>query len=389
MKKIILLKFGEIILKGLNKRHFESMLIGSVRSRVAPYGNFKAYALQSAGYVEPLDDDADVDEAYKACCKVFGVTSLSLSAVCEKDIEKIKSTVSEFLDEVLKGASTFKVEAKRSDKKFPMKSPEICETVGEYILDNYPNLSVDVHTPEVTVWVEIRDEKACVHANPQRGAGGMPCGSNGKGMLLISGGIDSPVAGYMMAKRGLELEAVHFFSYPYTSERAKDKVLQLASKVAGYSGPIRVHVVPFTHIQELIRDNCKEDYSTLVMRAFMMRIADRLAKNNGCGALITGESLGQVASQTLEALNVTDTYSDTCVLRPLIGMDKIEIIEIARKIDTFDTSILPYEDCCTVFTPKHPKTKPHREDVKEQVELLDVDALIDEAVRGTQTEYVR
>ncbi len=389
MKKIILLKFGEIILKGLNKRHFESMLIGSVRSRVAPYGNFKVYALQSAGYVEPLDDDADVDEAYKACCKVFGVTSLSLSAVCEKDIEKIKDTVSEFLDDVLKSASTFKVEAKRSDKKFPMKSPEICETVGGYILDNYQNLTVDVHDPEVTVWVEIRDEKACVHANPQRGAGGMPCGSNGKGMLLISGGIDSPVAGYMMAKRGLELEAVHFFSYPYTSERAKDKVLQLASKVAAYSGPIRVHVVPFTHIQELIRDNCKEDYSTLVMRAFMMRIADRLAKNNGCGCLITGESLGQVASQTLEALNVTDTYSDTCVLRPLIGMDKIEIIEIARKIDTFDTSILPYEDCCTVFTPKHPKTKPHREDVKEQVELLDAEALIDEAVRGTQTEYVR
>jgi len=388
MNKIILLKFGEIILKGLNKRHFENMLIGSVRSRVAPYGNFKVYAMQSAGYVEPLDDEADVDGAYEACCKVFGVTALALSAVCEKDITKIKETAVDFLDEKLRSAKTFKVEAKRSDKKFPMTSPEICIELGEYILDRYPNLTVDVHEPELIVWAEIRDEKACVHANTQRGAGGMPCGSNGTGMLLISGGIDSPVAGYMMAKRGLALEAVHFFSYPYTSERAKDKVLELASKVAKYAGAIRVHIVPFTHIQELIRDNCKEDYSTLVMRAYMMRIADRLAKNNGCGCLITGESLGQVASQTMEALGVTDTYSDSCVLRPLIGMDKIEIIEIARKIDTFDTSILPYEDCCTVFTPKHPKTKPHREDVKKQVELLDTEALIEEAVRGTETVKV-
>jgi len=388
MKKIVLLKFGEIILKGLNKRNFEHMLLNSVKKRIAPYGRFKVYALQSTGYVEPLDEDADVDMAFDACKKVFGLTAVCLSAVCEKDMEKIYPTVTEFLADELEAASTFKVEAKRSDKAFPLKSPEICMETGGYILEHFPHLTVDVHNPDVTVWVEIRDEKACIHSQPVRGAGGMPCGSNGKVMLLISGGIDSPVAGYMMAKRGLALEGVHFFSYPYTSQRAREKVEELVEKLSKYTGSIRLHIVPFTEIQEQIRDNCKEDYSTLVMRAFMMRIADRLAKNNGCGALVTGESLGQVASQTMEALGVTDTYADLCVLRPVIGMDKIEIIEIARKIDTFETSILPYEDCCTVFTPKHPKTKPHREEVAAEVEKLSVQELIEKAVRGTETVYI-
>jgi thiamine biosynthesis protein ThiI len=384
MEKIILLKFGELVLKGLNKGHFEKLLLNSVKKAISPYGSFKVYAMQSAGYVEPLDGSADMDSAYEACQKVFGISALSLSAICGKDMDEIYTTAKEFLGGRLSSVKTFKVEAKRSDKLFKYRSPDICMLVGEQLLEAFDNLSVDVHNPDITVTVEIRDKYACIHELAEKGAGGMPTGSNGKGMLLISGGIDSPVAGYMMAKRGMALGGVHFFSHPYTSDRAKEKVFTLLLKLKAYCGPIKLSIVPFTEIQEAIRAGCNEEYFTLVMRTFMMKIADAVAQKEYCGALITGESLGQVASQTLEAIGVTDKYSELPVLRPVVGLDKEEIISIARKIDTFETSILPYEDCCTVFTPKHPKTKPRAEAVAQELSKLDVDALMERALAGIE-----
>ena len=388
MRQIILFKLGEVALKGQNRRRFEKLLLDGVKRACAPFGSFHAYIAQSTGYVEPQDDTADVPGAYGACKKVFGISTICLAALCGKDMDEIYRTADEFLGPRLSELRTFKVEAKRADKQFPLRSPEICAEVGGHLLDAFPHLRVDVHRPDAIVYVEIRDRYACIHELAEKGEGGMPTGSGGRGMLLISGGIDSPVAGYMLARRGVVLNAVHFFSYPYTSERARDKVIALLKKVAQYSGRIHLHVVPFTEIQERMREKIDEEYFTLVMRAFMMKIADRVAKETNCGALITGESLGQVASQTMEALAVTNSFCTLPVLRPVVGMDKEDIVRIARRIDTLETSILPYEDCCTVFTPRHPKTKPQLGAVLRQLEKLDVEALIERAVGGIEWQMI-
>ena len=385
VKEILLCKQGELVLKGLNRKWFEDLLSKRLKECVKPYGNFKISTSQSTTYVEPIDDFADIDGAFEACLKVFGFVSVSRAVVCEKNIDDIKQKAAEYLPQFLEGKQSFKAEARRSDKKFPLTSPQLAAEVGGAILEVMPRLKVKMDNPDITVRIELRETNAYVHAGAFKGAGGMPVGSNGKATLLLSGGIDSPVAGYMMAKRGLNLDAVHFESFPYTSERAKEKVLQLARLVSAYSGNIYVHVISLTHIQEELKRLCDEEYFTLLLRRFMMRLAEKVAVRNRCHALITGESLGQVASQTLAALNVTDSVVNMPVFRPCIGMDKEEIITISRKINTFETSILPYEDCCTVFTPKHPKTRPEIAQVLEQEAKLDIETLEKEAMESLQT----
>ncbi len=385
LKEILLCKQGELVLKGLNRKWFEDLLSRRLKECLKPYGNFKISTSQSTTYVVPTDDFADIDGAFEAALKVFGFVSISRAVVCEKDIDDIKKKAAEYLPQFLEGKKTFKAEARRSDKKFPLTSPQLAAEVGGAVLEVMPELKVKMDDPEITVRIELRETNAYVHAGAFKGAGGMPVGSNGKAMLLLSGGIDSPVAGYMMAKRGLNLDAVHFESFPYTSERAKEKVLQLARLVSVYASNIYVHVISLTHIQEELRRLCDEEYFTLLLRRFMMRLAEKVANRNKCHALITGESLGQVASQTLAALNVTDSVVNMPVFRPCIGMDKEEIISISRKINTFETSILPYEDCCTVFTPKHPKTRPEMAQVLEQEAKIDIEALEKEAMESLQT----
>lgn len=384
MKEIFLLKLGEVVLKGANKRQFESRLRANVRRRMKPFGEFDVYIMQSTVYVEPMNEAADMDGAWEACNSIFGVVRLCRCRPCEKDMDAIFATIEEYLGPDLDCAKSFKVESKRSDKSFPMNSIAISQEIGGRLAEAHPDCLVDVHHPEYTVYVEIRDLAAYVHGPAQPGAGGLPTGVGGRAMCLLSGGIDSPVAAYMMAKRGMEIECVHFFSYPYTSQLAKDKVLELARLVTRYSGRMTVNVVSFTQIQEAIRDNCPEEYFTLIMRRFMMDIAQRLAKRDGCGALITGENLGQVASQTMEAMTVTGAVVDIPIFMPLVGMDKEEIVTIARKIGTLDTAILPYEDCCTVFTPRHPKTKPTLGQVLHAERDLDREELIRQALESVE-----
>lgn len=385
MKEIILLKNGELALKGLNRHTFENQLIKNMKFRLHDLGKIRYVSSQSTITVEPIDENVDLDEAFRRIKMIFGIAGISRCAAVEKDMDVIIPAACEYLKDELMFAKTFKVEAKRSDKKFPLKSPEICMSLGEKILEENPHLTVDVHNPELIVNVEIRDSYAYIHGNQIKGAGGMPVGTAGQAAILISGGIDSPVAAWMMAKRGLSLCGVHFASPPYTSQRAEMKVHSLLRQVAKYSGEIPLYVVPFTHIQEEIKDNCPEDLFTIIMRRFMMRCSEIIAKKNGCGALITGESVGQVASQTMQAIGCTEAVvNELPVFRPLIGMDKDEVIERARKIGTFETSILPYEDCCTVFTPKHPRTRPQLSYVEEAESVLDVDALIKEALDETK-----
>ncbi len=383
MNRLVLVRYGEIILKGLNRPVFEDLLVKNIKQALKDECELKIYKAQATIYIEPKDDSC-TDSIVEKLKKVFGIVSIVVAYPAQKNMDDVEKQIVENFASELKNAKTFKVIAKRSDKKFHMQSPEICEEIGGRILEAFPNLTVDVKNPEINVYVEIREE-AYVHLDKIQGAGGMPSGSNGKAMLLLSGGIDSPVAGYMIGKRGVYMEAVHFFSYPYTSDRAKDKVLKLASIISSYTGSLKVHIVPFTDIQLEIRDKCPEEHLTLVMRRFMMAIAERIAIKRGCQALITGESIGQVASQTMSALAVTDDAVNMPVFRPLIGMDKEEIVEISRKIDTFETSILPYEDCCTVFTPRHPTTKPKIERIVFSQEKLDIERLINEAVEGTET----
>ena len=389
MKDMILLKQGEIVLKGLNKRSFEQKLLSNIRRRLKGLGEFDVYCVQSTVYVEPKDDEADLDAAFESLQKVFGVVSLSRAAACEKDKDAIVALAKAYLADDMRAAKSFKVETKRSDKSFPMTSIQISQYVGGELAEAFPDTAVDVHNPELTVHVEIRDYAAYVHAAPTPGAGGMPVGSNGRAVTLLSGGIDSPVSTYMIAKRGVKLIPVHFFSFPYTSELAKQKVIELAQLLTDYCGSMTIEIVPFTHIQEEIRAKCPEEYFTLVMRRFMMRIATRIADANGCKAIVTGENLGQVASQTMEAMACTQAVTPLPVLQPLIGMDKEEIVTVARKIGTFNTSILPSEDCCTVFTPRHPKTRPTVAELEEVELALDVDGLVDEAVRGIERVKVK
>ena len=389
MKEIFLLKLGEIVLKGANKRQFLDKLRQNIRRRMKSYGNFDVYIIQSTVYVEPMDDEADVEGAWEACHNIFGLVSLCRCRPCEKNIDSIFEAVEAYLGDDLDCAESFKVESKRSDKAFPLNSIAISQEIGGRLAEAHPNCRVDVHKPAYTVYVEVRDLAAYVHGPAEPGAGGLPTGVGGRAMCLLSGGIDSPVAAYMIAKRGVEVEAVHFFSYPYTSELAKNKVMELARLVTKYCGRMTVNIVGFTQIQEAIRDNCPEEFFTLIMRRFMMEISERIAREDGCRALITGENLGQVASQTMEAMTVTGAVVNMPIFMPLVGMDKEEIVAIARKIGTMETSILPYEDCCTVFTPKHPKTKPTLSQLIHAERKLDREALIQEALNGVEKISVK
>ena len=383
MNDIILLKLGEIVLKGLNRRSFEQKLTANVRRRLAPIGKFRVYCLQSIIYVEG-EDGADMDTAFEALKKVFGVISLTRAAACEKDKDAIAKLAIEYLREDMLRAKSFKVETRRSDKAFPMTSIELSQYVGNALSDAYEDIEVDVHDPELVVHIEVRDLAAYVHAMPVHGAGGLPVGCSGTAVTLLSGGIDSPVSTYMIAKRGVHLIPVHFFSFPYTSQQAKDKVIELGRLLTEYCGKMTMEVVPFTHIQEEIRDKCPEEYFTLIMRRFMMRIAEQIAQRSNAKAIVTGENLGQVASQTMEAMASTQAVMTLPILQPLIGMDKEEIVERARQIGTFETSILPYEDCCTVFTPHHPRTRPKISEVERAESKLDIDALVAEALEGIE-----
>lgn len=380
MKEVILIKNGELALKGLNRSSFEDVLVKNIRYRLKSLGEFEIKKAQSTITVEPRNDKVNMNKAVEILSKVFGIAGLARSALAEKQMENILETAETYLKDTLLETRTFKVEAKRADKKFPLKSPEICREVGGYLLSKYPHLKVDVRNPELTVNIEIRDNYAYVRGNQIKGAGGMPVGTSGKATLLLSGGIDSPVAAYMMSKRGLSLTAVHFVSPPYTSPRSEQKVMDLLEKVSHYSGNVKLHIVPITHIQEQIKDNCPEELFTIIMRRFMMRISEKISKQFGSGALITGESLGQVASQTLYAIAATECVCNMPTFRPLIGMDKDEIVSISRKIDTFNISIQPFEDCCTVFTPKHPRTKPSLEYVEKSEEKLNVEELIEKSM---------
>lgn len=389
MKEIILLKDGEIVLKGLNRRTFEDVLKKNIRHAISHLGSFEIKSAQSIIYVKPLSDDIDLDEACLKISRVFGIVSYSRAAICEeKTLESIIATAPVYLEKELKAVKTFKVEARRSDKRFPYKSPEICAELGGVILDKFPHLRVDVHNPDLIVNVEVRDFGAYVHGSAHKGAGGIPVGTSGNAAILISGGIDSPVAAYMMAKRGLKLTAVHFASPPYTSKRAEDKVVRLLRRVSRYAGKMTMYTVPFTKIQKTIKNECPEELFTIIMRRLMMQISSRIAADNDCTALITGESLGQVASQTIGALSCTDDAADLLVFRPLIGMDKQEIIDISYKIDTYDISIEPYEDCCTVFTPKHPRTRPVLKYVKEAQEKANFEPMIEEALANLKVTEI-
>ena len=384
MTEMILLKLGELVLKGANRHTFEDKLKSNIARRLRPLGKFRVYTRQSTTYVEPLSDACDMDAAYEAMKHVFGVVGISRAKACEKTREAMLETARSYLGDKLSAAHTFK----RADKSFPMTSIALSQWVGGELDDLYPNLQVDVHQPELTVHLEVRDYAAFVHADPEPGAGGLPVGTSGRALSLLSGGIDSPVASWMMAKRGVALEMVHFYSYPYTSPEAREKVLELAKLLTPWCGRLTVHVVPFTHIQEELRRSCPEDYFTLLMRRFMMRIAEGVARRTGCRAVVTGESLGQVASQTMDAMAVTGAVTALPIFRPLVGMDKEEAVRIARKIGTFETSILPYEDCCTVFTPRHPRTRPRLEDVEAIEEPLDVEGLVKEALEGIERVQV-
>jgi len=412
MNDLLLCKPGEIFLKGLNKHYFEERLVANVKRRLKPIGHFRVTYLQSALYIEAADDAADLDAAYDAVRKVFGIATITRAAACEKDKDAITALAKTYLHDAMTAARSFKVETKRSDKRFPMTSIELSQYVGGELAEAFPNTVVDVHdpeltvrgadtlliyadsviittggyayNPELTVRLEVREQAAYVHAQAVEAAGGMPVGCNGAAVTMLSGGIDSPVSSYMIAKRGVRLVPVHFFSFPYTSELAKEKVLSLAKELTVYTGRMTLQIVPFTHIQEEIRRACPEEYFTLIMRRFMMRIAEDIAAHNECKAIVTGENLGQVASQTMEAMACTQAVTNLPVLQPLIGMDKRDIVKIAREIGTFDTSILPYEDCCTVFTPRHPKTRPTVAEVAEAESALDIDALVREAVDGIE-----
>ncbi len=388
MKEVLLIKNGELALKGLNRRSFEDLLVKNMKRRLEDLGRFQFRIAQSTIQCIPLDEDAPLDLAAERIAKVFGIAGFSRAAAVEKDMQAIRASAGDFLADALLCADSFKVEAKRADKQFPLTSPEICVELGGALLEQYPHLHVDVHQPDLVVTVEIRDSHAFIHGNQIKGAGGMPSGSAGTAALLVSGGIDSPVAGWMMAKRGLSLVGIHFASPPYTGERAEQKVHDLLRRVAQYAGRIPLLVVPFTEIQEQIKDHCPEELFTVIMRRMMMRISEIIARREDCGALITGESVGQVASQTLDALVCTDAVATMPVFRPLIGMDKDEVVSIARRIETFDVSILPFEDCCTVFTPRHPRTRPKPKFVAQGEEALDIPALVERAVSGAKRTMI-
>lgn len=376
MKELIMLKYGEIILKGQNRYRFEELLIKNIRAALKGFGRIKISSAQSTVYVDFIDDETDIGEAVDVLRKVFGISSLTKAYRASYDFEAAKEETANYLKFDLLRSKTFKVAAKRADKRYPLNSPQIGALMGEYLLEKFENLSVDLHNPDITVYVEVREGNLYIHSDPVKGAGGLPSGVSGHGLLMLSGGIDSPVAGYKMARRGMRISAVHFESPPYTSERARIKVEKLAKKLALYSSEIKLYIVEFTEIQEKIRDLCREEFFTVIMRRVMLRIANKVAEKCGAGVIITGESLGQVASQTMNAIICTDAVSEIPVFRPLIGDDKQEIIDVSYNIDTYETSIEPYEDCCTVFTPRHPKTSPKLYEIEKEEEKLDIEKFL-------------
>ena len=388
-QEIFLLKLGEVVLKGQNRQSFEDKLLANVRRRVKNCGSFQCSLRQSTIYVEPQGEDCDMEAAWDACRQVFGIAAVARAVPCEKTVDAIVEAARTYLADAFAVAKSFKVESKRADKMFPMNSIQLSQAVGGDLAELFPHVAVDVHTPDLTVFVEIREKYAYIHTPSVPGAGGLPIGMGGRAVSLLSGGLDSPVSSYMIARRGVELEMVHFVSPPYTSQQALDKVLELARLLTVYCGRMIVHIIPFTEIQEEIRRQCPEEYFTLIMRRFMMRIAQAIAKDHGAKCLVTGENLGQVASQTMDAMAVTGAVVDIPMFHPLIGMDKEEIVTRARKIGTLETSILPYEDCCTVFTPKHPKTKPILALVEAEEAKLDVDALVADALANTEKVAIR
>lgn len=385
MKKVILVRYGEIVLKGLNRPVFEDRLIKNIRRAIQSLGKVDIIKSQARIFIEPVEEEYDFAQAMERMTRVFGIVSISPVWKVESDLTVIQTHALEMVNDLLDHHKyrTFKVETKRGNKKFPLQSPEVSREVGAHVLSHTPQLSVDVHNPDFILYVEVR-ESAYIYSEIIPSHGGMPIGSNGKAMLLLSGGIDSPVAGWMIAKRGVEVDAVHFYSYPYTSERAKEKVIDLSKILASYTFRVNLHVVPFTDIQLQINDRCPAELMTVIMRRIMMQISQRIAQKVGAMALITGESLGQVASQTMHALHATNAVAEMPVFRPLIGMDKNEVIEIARKIGSFETSILPYEDCCTVFVAKHPKTKPRMDEILEAEKALELENLIEVAIENTE-----
>ena len=383
-QEIFLLKLGEVVLKGQNRQSFEDKLLANVRRRVKNCGSFQCSLRQSTIYVEPQGEDCDMEAAWDACRQVFGIAAVARAVPCEKTVDAIVEAARTYLADAFAVAKSFKVESKRADKMFPINSIQLSQAVGGDLAELFPHVAVDVHTPDLTVFVEIREKYAYVHTPSVPGAGGLPIGMGGRAVSLLSGGIDSPVSSWMMARRGVELEMVHFVSPPYTSQQAQDKVLELARLLTAWTGRLLVHIVPFTEIQEEIRRNCPEEYFTLIMRRFMMRIAEAVAQRCGAGAIVTGECLGQVASQTMDAMLVTGSVVELPILRPCIGMDKEEIVQIARKIGTFETSILPYEDCCTVFTPRHPRLRPMPGEVEAAEQALDIEAMVQAAVDGIE-----
>ena len=379
-QEIFLLKLGEVVLKGQNRQSFEDKLLANVRRRVKNCGSFQCSLRQSTIYVEPQGEDCDMEAAWDACRQVFGIAAVARAVPCEKTVDAIVEAARTYLADAFAVAKSFKVESKRADKMFPMNSIQLSQAVGGDLAELFPHVAVDVHNPDLTVFVEIREKYAYVHTPSVPGAGGLPIGMGGRAVSLLSGGIDSPVSSWMMARRGVELEMVHFVSPPYTSQQAQDKVLELARLLTAWTGRLLVHIVPFTEIQQELYQKCPDSQLTVLMRRFMMRIAEAIARKANAGALVTGESLGQVASQTMLALGVTEDVTSLPVLRPLIGMDKVEIIRMSREIGVFDTSILPYEDCCTVFTPRHPATRPRLEDVRQAEAALDVESLVQKAL---------
>ena len=387
MKEIIMLKYGEIILKGQNRYRFEEILIKNIKNALKSFGRIKVFSAQSTVYVDFLDDETDISSAVDSLKKVFGVSSLTRAYRASYDFDEAKAEAAEYLKFELVKAKTFKVAAKRADKRYPFNSMQIGAFMGEYLLQRFKNLSVDLHNPDIIVYVEVREGHLYIHSTPEKGAGGLPVGSSGHGLLMLSGGIDSPVAGYKMAKRGMRISAIHFESPPYTSERARIKVEKLAEKLSAYASDIKLYVVEFTEIQEKIRDICRDDLFTVIMRRVMLRIANKVAAECGAGVVITGESLGQVATQTMTAIICTDSVSEIPVFRPLIGDDKQEIIDVSYRIDTYDISIEPYEDCCTVFTPRHPKTSPKKEEVEFEESKLDIDNLLADISINVKTIY--
>jgi len=391
MKEIILCKYGELILKGLNRGYFESTMVREIKERLKDLGKCEIKYSQSIVRIEPDDSEEyfDIDEAVRRVSHVFGIATITRGIATEKSLDKIIEAAKAYLPDKLIGYKTFKVEGKRSDKHFPLTSPELSGEVGAAILSTVRGIRVDVKNPDVIVRVEIRENHAYITAGFEKAAGGMPAGTAGKALLLLSGGIDSPVAGYMIARRGAIIEALHFESFPYTSELARDKVLRLADEVCEYTGKMKVHIVSLTKIQEEMRKAGIDEYFTLLLRRTMMRLANRVAASHGCQAIVTGEALGQVASQTMQALTVTNDVAEFPVFRPCIGMDKEDIINVARKIGTFETSIEPYEDCCTVFTPKHPKTRPVLEKLLVEEQKIDFEALENEAFETLNTVVIR